>query len=73
MNVREAFTAATPQLREFRHALNDGSLVICAQCETYQFAADPRALGQCRRHRVEAWPFVPFECAQFNRRERKST
>jgi hypothetical protein len=69
MNVREAFEAAAPTLREFKEALQCGRLVICGQCHYFDFAKDPQAIGQCRIH-GESWPFVPFQCLQFMRRHK---
>ena len=69
--IRQAFHEATPYLREFQHALKAGQLVICAQCTQFTFGHELPELGQCARHRVEAWPFVPFTCAGFERRKRQ--
>ena len=69
---RQAFADAAPYLRDFKAALDAGRLVICAQCAGYTFARDPSAIGQCSRHQVESWPFVPFACESFERRQRKT-
>lgn len=73
MTVREAFETATPYLREFRAALDAGRFVICGQCVRFRFAADPLQLGQCEQYTTEAFPFVPFQCSGFERRQRSGT
>ena len=42
-----------------------GRLHICCNCQLFAFAADPGALGHCRRFNLEAAPFLPFWCAGF--------
>lgn len=69
--IRQAFHEATPFLREFQHALKAGRLVICAQCVKYTFAESPNDIGSCQEH-GRAWPFVPFKCGDFTRREKKA-
>lgn len=72
MTRAEALKAAAPYLRDFREALDLGRLVICAQCVSFDFAADPSTIGRCRHFSVEAHPFVPFACDRFGRRQRKA-
>ena len=56
---------AGPGLSDFRAALALGRLHVCCNCRQFEFAADPTALGHCRRFHVETWPFVPFWCVGF--------
>lgn len=68
--IKQAFTNAIPYLREFQHALKAERLVICAQCYAFTFAKKPADIGECWRHEVESWPFVPFKCSEFVRRQK---
>lgn len=68
--IKQAFEAAAPYLREFQHALKAGRLNICAQCYAFTFAKKPADIGECWRHEVESWPFVPFKCGEFVRRQK---
>jgi len=53
-------------MQDFRAALVLGRLHVCCNCQQFTFsAADPGALGHCRRFNLEAAPFVPFWCAGF--------
>lgn len=72
MSIQQAFADAAPYLREFETALKTGRLVICAQCVSFDFAADPREIGRCRHFSVESYPFAPFSCDRFGRRQRKA-
>ena len=72
MTPRMALESAAPYLREFRAALDTGRLVICGQCVSFRFAHEAEEIGECRRQSVEAWPFVPFQCVAFQRREKKA-
>lgn len=71
--VKQAFADAAPYLREFQAGLQRGHLVICAQCYAFTFADKPAQIGECWRHAVETWPFAPFRCGDFVRRQRTST
>jgi hypothetical protein len=57
--------AAASSIGEFRNALRSARLHVCCNCNGFQFAHDPLALGHCMRFKVEAWPFVPFWCSGF--------
>lgn len=63
---------ASPALRTYEAALNSGKLVICGQCTHFIFSAEPASLGRCQYYKVESWPFVPFTCAGFARRQKKA-
>jgi hypothetical protein len=73
MTRAEAKAAALPYLREFQHALQLERLVVCFQCEHFTFGPEHAGLGRCSRHKVEAFPFAPFSCAQFERRKGKGS
>jgi hypothetical protein len=70
--IQQAFADAAPYLREFEAALKRGRLVICGQCSSFTFAGRPADVGHCGRYTVEAWPLVPFRCAGFERRQKKT-
>jgi hypothetical protein len=70
--IKQAFTEAAPYLREFQTALKCGRLVICAQCYAFTFADKPAELGECWRHAIESWPFIPFKCDDFVRRQKSA-
>ena len=72
MSIQQAFADAAPYLREFESSLRGGRLVICGQCSRFTFAGRPADLGHCGQFTVEAWPFVPFACESFERRQRKT-
>ena len=72
MTPREALEEATPFLRQFEAALKDGTLVICAQCWWYEFAASAEQMGECKKYPTEAQPFVPFKCEGFERRPKRT-
>jgi len=50
---------------DFREALIQGRLVICANCSRFKPGDLPAALGHCRWFNVETWPCVPFSCTRF--------
>lgn len=52
-------------LAGWRAALVLGRLVVCGNCNAFQFGADPAALGHCQRFDTEAAPFCPFPCEGF--------
>jgi hypothetical protein len=51
----------------FENALRAGNLMLCCNCPHFAFSDDPAQLGQCARFTVDAWPFVAFECAGYER------
>lgn len=61
-----------PFLRDFQQALQTGALVVCFQCNQFAFGPEPSGLGHCAHHQIEAWPFVPFRCGEFQRRKKTS-
>lgn len=70
--VKQAFADAAPYLRDFRHALQSGRLNICAQCYAFTFSKNPADIGECWRYEVESWPFAPFNCNDFVRRQKSA-
>lgn len=70
--IKQAFVDAAPYLREFEAALKRGRVVICGQCSRFTFAGQPADLGHCGQFAVEAWPFVPFQCGGFERRQKRA-
>lgn len=53
---------AVPMLADYRHSLAAGTLVLCADCRHYQYAAEPGDVGHCTTFNVESAPFIPTDC-----------
>jgi hypothetical protein len=66
-DVRRAIAKAIEAacLTNYCAALLLGRLHLCGNCTSFQFAADPGELGQCKRFLTDTWPFVPFWCSGF--------